>query len=414
MENKKQKIKEIILKYIRHKPLLRKILSKIYLTYIKINNYFKKNNFKKIYYINPIEIKKESWKYFNIFKDEWKNKWWTWDLKWDIFNNNDIYIWLKERFIEKKEWVDTIYFKKFYKKIKDGKLMWNCFNKTELLNRCNNLDKIFLDIKNNWYKLNKDLITWWYDEVSINIWRYWELLFNDWAHRLTIAQILKLKQIPVRIIIRHKNWYNLITYLKSTLPNQTSYQSLWHPDLDTNFTIKHPCYNRFNLFKDYLPKVKKNSKALDIWGNIGFFTRELEKLWFNTYIIEHESFYLNILKKFKNSLWFKYNIINEDIFKWQWIKENKFDIVIALNIFHHFIKTKKFYNKLTKFLNNLNTKIIIFEAHNPYEKQMKDAYKNYKPKEFVYFIMKEAWLNKYKEIWLIKNDWRKLFKIYKD
>lgn len=409
-------MKEKILKYIRHKPLLRKILSKIYLQYIKINNFFRKKEFKEIYYIDPKNVKKESWKYFNIFKKEWKIKDWDWDITWTNWNENLIYKWLKERFIDKKNWEETSYFKIFYKKIKDWKLMWNCWNKKEFLLRCKNLDSIYKDIKENWYKLNTDSITWWYDEVTINIWRKWDLLFNDWAHRLSIAKILKLEKIPVRIIARHKNWYLLIKYLRSVLPNQVSYQSLWHVDLDTNFIIDHPCYNRFKLIKDYLPKPNKKSKSLDIWWNIGFFTKELEKLWFNAYIIEHESFYINILKKIKKILGFNYNIIDEDMFEWKWINNNKFDVVIALNIFHHFIKTKKFHKKLVKLINNLDMDVMIFESHNTNESQMKWAYKNYSPKEFVEFIIKESKLNKYEKIWKLKDNWRRereIFKIYK-
>ncbi len=406
-------MKNIILKYIRHKPKLRKAVSTLYLSYLKIRNIFKKIKFKKIYYVNPKNINKISKKYYNIFTDEWKIKSWNWDKNWKIFDEHVISKWLKERFLESKEWNKTSYYKVFIKEIEKWKLLWNCSNEKEFLNRCYKLDKIYENIKNNGYKLNKDEITWGYDEVTINIWRNWELLFNDWAHRLAIAKILWLKEIPVRIIARHKNWSDFINYLKSVLPNQTSYQSLWHPDLDTNFIINHPCYDRFDLFKDYIPKPRKNSKSLDIWWNIWFFTRELEKLWYDAYIIEHESFYLNILQKFKDFLWFKYTIIWEDMFQWKGIKENKFDVVIALSIFHHFIKTEEFYNKLVTLLNNLETNVIIFESHNTNEWQMDWAYKNYSPKEFVEFIMKESWLDKYEKIWTIESDWREIFKIYK-
>lgn len=408
-------IKEKILKLIRHKPFIRKVLSKIYLFFIKVNNTFKKIKFKKLYYINPSEINYISWKFFDIFSQEWN----IIDGDWDLDKNltpivkYEIYQGLKERFINKIDWEETIYFKTYSEKISDWKILWNCSNTKELLERCKRLDTLYEDIKNNWYKLNKDPITWGYDEVTINIWRNWELLFNDWAHRLSIAKILWLKEIPVRIIARHRNWYNFIKYLKSVLPNQTSYQSLGHPDLDTNFTINHPCYNRFELFSPYLPEAKQNSKSLDIWGNIGFFTRELEKRWFNAYIIEHESFYLKILQKFKDFLWYKYTIIWEDMFEWKWINENKFNVVLALNIFHHFIKTEEFYEKLVQLLNNLKTDVIIFEAHNPDEQQMEWSYKNYSPLEFVKFIMKETWLDKYEEIWIIESDWRQIFKIYK-
>ena len=77
-------------------------------------------------------------------------------------------------------------------------------------------------------------------------------------------KILGLKKIPVRIIVRHQNWFKFIKHLQSVLPKQRSYQSLGHPDLDTNFTIDHPCYDRFEVFSEYLPKAAKESKSLDI------------------------------------------------------------------------------------------------------------------------------------------------------
>ena len=86
------------------------------------------------------------------------------------------------------------------------------------------------------------------------------------------------------------------------------------------------------------------------------------------------------------------------MFDWKGISENKFDVVLALNIFHHFIKTEQFHQKLVKLLNNLNTDVIIFESHDPKEEQMDNSYKNYSPEEFVQFIMKETGLTKHEEI----------------
>jgi hypothetical protein len=63
-------MKKIILKYIRHKPLLRKFLSKIYLSYIKMKNIGEKQGYKKIYYINPQEITHSTKEYFDIFTKE--------------------------------------------------------------------------------------------------------------------------------------------------------------------------------------------------------------------------------------------------------------------------------------------------------------------------------------------------------
>jgi hypothetical protein len=63
-----------------------------------------------------------------------------------------------------------------------------------------------------------------------------------------------------------------------------------------------------------------------------------------------------------------------------------FDIVIALNIFHHFLKTKKRFAEFVPFLKRLKCKTMIFQAHRPQEPQMKGAYLNFGPDMFVGFI----------------------------
>lgn len=403
-------MKETILRFIRHKPKLRRLLSKIYLFWIWIKNSLKKKEFKEIYYINSNDIKYTSWWSYNIFDFWWKIIDWDWDLKkWD-FEIQSWYKWMVDRFIHKKDWKDTIIYKEWEDKIKKWEIIWNCSTFCDLKKRLEYVDSLFNEIKKNGFKINDDKIAWKYDQVTINIWRNWELLFNDWFHRLSIAKILKLEKIPVRILVRHKKWYDFIKYLQKSLPNWVSYQSLWHVDLDTNFIIDHPCENRFSIIEKVLPKGWW--KALDIWWNIGYFTRELEKKWFDTYIIEHEEFYLKILQNFKEVGWYKYKIIDEDMFLWEWFKNNKFKITIALSIFHHFLKTEDFYLKLKKLLNNLDTEILILETHNFEENQMEWSFKNYNSKEFVEFIMKETWLKSYKKLW--DSEWnREIFVLLK-
>jgi hypothetical protein len=101
------------------------------------------------------------------------------------------------------------------------------------------------------------------------------------------------------------------------------------------------------------------------------------------------------------------------MFKWKGIQKQSFSVTLALNIFHHFIKTPEFHNKLTLLLNNLDTQVMIFESHNTQEKQMNGAYKNYSPLEFVNFIIEESSLNYYEEITTIQEDGRTIFKLYK-
>lgn len=45
-----------------------------------------------------------------------------------------------------------------------------------------------------------------YDEILINISRNGDLILDDGRHRLSIAKILDINRIPVRVFVRHREW----------------------------------------------------------------------------------------------------------------------------------------------------------------------------------------------------------------
>ena len=85
------------------------------------------------------------------------------------------------------------------------------------------------------------------------------------------------------------------------------------------------------------------------------------------------------------------------------MKNMKFDVVLALNIFHHFLKKKSLYFQLQNFLENLDLNVMFFEAHRYQEDQMKNAYVNYTETEFVDFILRHTSLKKSEAIYTAKN-----------
>ena len=93
-------------------------------------------------------------------------------------------------------------------------------------------------------------------------------------------------------------------------------------------------------------------------------------------------------------------IIPKSIFE---IETKKYDIVLALSIFHHFLKSKNTYNKLTKFLGELDIKIMFFEPHKFNEPQMKNAYINYNEPDFINYVLENSCLNKYKLLGKLQN-----------
>ena len=72
---------------------------------------------------------------------------------------------------------------------------------------------------------------------------------------------------------------------------------------------------------------------------------------------------------------------------------NRYDAVLALGIFHHFIKTRKDHRRLIRLLSRLDTDEMFFWAHNTAEKQMEGAFRNYAPDEFATFLLNHSPLN---------------------
>jgi 2-polyprenyl-3-methyl-5-hydroxy-6-metoxy-1,4-benzoquinol methylase len=392
-------IKNLVLKLVREKPHLRKVLSVVYINFLKIR-FHKKIKFNKITYINPLDVNYYS-KNFNIYNSQGRILDGNWDRNRKKLEDYTTFKGLKERFVYGNNWENTIYFKENIKKINNGKVLWNCQNKKDLIKRCRNLDKLFDNIKKQGFYVesekSKDILRRDYDFVTINIDRNGEILFNDGAHRLCIAKILKLKEIPVRVLVRHKNWFNYIKKIDSLLLNKTSYQSLNHPDLNNIFTIIHKCEDRFEIIKKNVKDIKKG-KVLDIGANMGFFSQKLEEIGFIPYLIEHEKNFVKFLETTKNVRKFKYKVISEDMFIWMNKNNQKFKITLVLSIFHHYLKTKNLFEKLKSFLNKLDTEVLILETHDTKEKQMINVYKNFNGKEFVSFIKKETNLKTSKKI----------------
>jgi hypothetical protein len=76
------------------------------------------------------------------------------------------------------------------------------------------------------------------------------------------------------------------------------------------------------------------------------------------------------------------------------IVDTPFNIVLALNIFHHFLKTKESYEKFLCLLGHLQTDVLFFEPHLPDELGMQEGYRNYSPSDFVDFLLSNTTLTK--------------------
>ena len=154
-----------------------------------------------------------------------------------------------------------------------------------------------------------------------------------------------------------------------------------------------------------------DGSVLDIGANIGYFSHKLEGLGFKCCAVEINPQEVDVMKRLKKINNNKFEIVEDSIFNFRKGDKLKYDVVLALYIFHHFLKRKKTYEDLINLLGRIDCKIMFLGTHNPKEIQVNNAYVNYKPEEFVKFILKNSSLSDYS---LIKefDDGRRLYKVF--
>jgi hypothetical protein len=390
---------------------------------LKLKSFIQSVDLEKVYWINPKKIKYcfgEGSSYFSLYpiytgklfiKD--------WDLTQNLakFEEKRLHKAYYKHFIEGREWEETEFYQTVLNQIKMGIFKWGCSSERDFLKRCEELDELYEDIKKNGFKTQRMLgeerilkhkgIRELRDEIKVAIDRYGNLIFCSGQNRLAIAKILNLNQIPVKIYRRHKDWLkfrkDILTYIKKEL-NGKAYQPILHPDLSdvpSEWSDK-----RFEIIRQNL-SIKKGT-LLDIDAHWGYFCHRFEELGYQCTAMEDLNSNLYFMKKLKRAGNASFNIINKSIFDYEEVLN--FDIIIALNIFHHFLKEKKSYYKLITLLRKLKAKEMYFQTDKPEKIKTKGRYKNYSSEEFVNFIIKNSNFAKADCIGEVRGN--KIYKLY--
>ena len=170
-------------------------------------------NFDLIYFVKTDEILLCTEKEFGVFRYDGVRLNSDWDITTKKFNNLDVYIAFTDHFLNNIEWENTQYYKNILRIINKGYAPWHCTNENDLKERCQSFDVLYENIKQSGYKKQTELSFKPYDirnidEISVNLDRDGNLLFNNSAHRLSIAKILGIETIPVRITVCHTKCKN--------------------------------------------------------------------------------------------------------------------------------------------------------------------------------------------------------------
>lgn len=128
------------------------------------------------------------------------------------FSETPFYESLYAHFVHGVDWKETQFVRRCLELAEKDLPSWKGYTSREdILNHCKKVDELYETIREDGYKSQLELNRY-YDpksaakEVTVDIGRGGELLFVNARHRLTIAKILELEEIPVGVLVRHKKW----------------------------------------------------------------------------------------------------------------------------------------------------------------------------------------------------------------
>ncbi|MCP4535641.1 MAG: hypothetical protein GY832_00670 [Chloroflexi bacterium] len=396
-------LKTIIRKWVRKHKLLRNVLRKLY----RAGQYyaawalgkFRQDKF-QILYVNPNDITctvssdddtlkgNAVWHFGSVSAGDW-------DLNGiSLREHGDVYTILNQRLNQGIDFADIPEFIAHEREIERGAIIDSCTTRHEYVDRWHSIENLYHAIRDGSYKTQAELGTDnSLDEIRIQIGRKGALLFEEGLHRLVIAQLLNLEQVPVIVTRRHAEWAKLRSkVIKIAVQRGFIHQTFNHPDLDGiprlygNELHDKAMYgdDRWGFIVDSLPVT--TGSVLDIGSYFGYFAHRFEALGFECYAVEPDQENLAVLTHYRQMMEKEFTVWEKSLFD---INQFEFDIVLALNIFHHLIKARHDYEQLVEFLGKIRCQAMYFEP----QQNSQAAYKSFTDEEFIDFVISNSVLN---------------------
>ncbi len=353
--------------------------------------------------VKPPPENRVNWE-FDIYEYKGRVIGGDWDRLDRRFSELDFYRSYEERALKRTSWEQLPYYKRVLRQIENGNGKWECRSKQELDERCRRLDMIFNDIRQNGYKSRvmierergKDSLYDAEDEIAVNIGRYGDIIFNNGRHRLTFAKIAGVEKVPVTITIRHSEWVKFVKEIEEHVQKNNGgvYAPLTHIDLQA-VPVQYG-HEKFEMIRRNVGDG--NSTLLDIGARWGYFCHRFEEDGFHCTAVENDPGNLYFLQKLRRAENRSFEVIPESILALSKGRPLKYDVVLALAIFHRFLKAESSFDDLKRLLQSLDMNEMYFEPPLHDEPQIKGSFVDLSPEEFIGFILEHSCLNSYKMI----------------
>ena len=227
-------------------------------------------------------------------------------------------------------------------------------------------------------------------EIQVAIDSTGNIILESGLSHLVATREKSLKLVSVTIKRRHRQWarFRREVYDYSMEQSKGLYQMPVHPDLQ-----KIPSQRKEVRWEHIINNLPiSNGTVLDIGANWGYFCHKFEDIGFECYAVENNYRWLYFMEKLRVAEGKKFHVISKSIFD---VRKKDYDIVLALSVFHHFLRKESSYQKLIKLLNGLNMKYMYLEPL-PTVHGYKEIPLDYTEEKFINFILANSCLKQYK------------------
>ncbi|ELY68612.1 chromosome partitioning protein ParB [Natronobacterium gregoryi SP2] len=195
----------------------------------------------RIRYRAPRDI--DRWKHVGEVRDG------NWDYSSRTLEDSVKYRSVVDRFENGTPWKETDIYQETLERLENGETHWNgCRTVDDLERRIDHVERLYETIRKSGFKSQSELhsesvksivLSGAFDrsktDVAVAVGRDGEFLFVDGNHRLAIAHVLGLEDMPVRVVVRHARWQNIREEITSADSkdelSDDAVRSLSHPDV---------------------------------------------------------------------------------------------------------------------------------------------------------------------------------------
>lgn len=194
---------------------------------------------RKLIWVRPEQIKRDNnhiCKICGLGQIEGGN----WDNKQSSWRDNWRYQGLKQRYVDGREWEETIYVQKYEKRLETKGSASGCDTIEEFIDvRCSYLDELYQEFKDNGYKIKqgrkmeKEKRRQWKDpfEPFGAIARNGAIQLSEGTHRRALAEFADIEYIPLNVLVRHSQWQALRDDIYNNGLSEEQEELRDHPDL---------------------------------------------------------------------------------------------------------------------------------------------------------------------------------------